>query len=193
MKTTLLKIAAAAAGITLVLCLVAGYVVWHTNRPKSEQPWNDKALIVVGPPGFGTYSDTDYHFYLAYPVRNTTARDWSVASSDQLIVLSQQGDETLASVIPIEHVEVRTPIFIPANQTGMVILHFKKDVWPKQAAGEADAVYHERLRDFLNTDYLSLKGFVVFDDGNRMRIDLPSWARKKPDNAREIKADKLNP
>jgi hypothetical protein len=193
MKGIFLKISAAAAGVTLALCIAAATVVWYTSRPKPPKPWDTNALVVVGPPGFGSYPDTDYHFYLTYSVRNTTLRDWSLESSSNLRLVSQLGDGSLSNPISNENVRVRTPTFIPANQTGTITLHFMAGEYPKQLNTESSEAFHERLRKQLNEAYPSMKGFVLFDDANRIQVDLTTWARKKPENAGEISSDRRNP
>jgi len=185
---TPLKIAAAAAGITLVLCVAAASALRYAARPTTK-PWDDKALIVVGPPGFGSYSDTEYRFYLTYSVQNTSGTDWAATSPNNLRLVSILSDGSSNPILK-KQIEIRTPTFIPSKQLGTITLQFMSGDVPKQSVTELEGMFHERLRRFLNENYATLKGFVLFDDTSRIQINLPTWSRTKPENAGEVSSEK---
>jgi len=181
LKATLLKVAAAAAGVILTLCLIGASVLWYVSRPKPPRPWNDKALIVKEPPGFGPSSE-DKTVYFSYSVQNDTAADYAVENVQQLRILAITLDDSLSSPIDEEHLVLRTPIFIPSHQKGTITVRLKVLDAPEQNKSESDDAYHERLRQYLNDHIAGVRGFVLFDETNRYRINLPAWSSKKPEN-----------
>jgi hypothetical protein len=179
MKMMLLKIAAASAGITLAVCLFAATGLWYVNRPKPSKPWNEKALVINGPPGFGT-SEKEFPFYLSYSVKNTTDKDYSVESAEQIRMMAELNDGSLSNPLETRTALLRTPVFIPANQLGTITIRLKIKI-PEQKQNETDDDYHERIRKFVNETLPNLRGFALFDNTNRYRINLPEWMRIKPD------------
>ena len=107
-KRLALVSAAFGAGFAICACVIAGSAYWYASRPKPPKPWNDKALVVVGPPGFGSYSDADY-LYLTYSVRNDTKADWSIESSSNLLLVSRLSDGSLSNPVAERDIVVRTP------------------------------------------------------------------------------------
>lgn len=97
MKATLLKIAAAAAGIIFALCIVAGAVLWYASRPKPPKPWNGIAFT--------------------FDVENTTPLDLTLP---QHIIVMQESKSSHAlhgSFLKLDH-----DYFIPAHHTMTVSL-----------------------------------------------------------------------
>jgi hypothetical protein len=180
MKMALLKIAAAAAGITLALCLAAASAFWYVSRPKPPKPWNEKALLATEPPSFGPDTSEGYKFYFTYTAKNDTDTDYSINEPSELRIEARLGDGSLTNPLNADHIHVRTPVFIPARQLGSVTLRFKMLEPPAQQQSENDDAYHERLRLFLNDKFDNVKEFVLFDQARRYQITLPRWAATKP-------------
>jgi hypothetical protein len=192
LKATLIKIAAAAAGITLAFCIAGGSVLWHLSRPKPTKPWNEKALVVVDTPEFDLYDEKDPTIALDYIVSNTTISDYSI-ETPRLKIVAVLANGTLSDPLGEERVIVRTPIFIPANRIGMIVLHLKGVHAPERNQSESDKGYHERLRQVMNDRLSNVHGFVLFDDVNRYQINFPGWATTKPERSRESKIEQQNP
>jgi hypothetical protein len=180
MKMILFKVAAAAAGITLALCLAAACAFWYVSRPKPPKPWNEKALVATEPPTFGPSTSEGYKFYFAYTAKNNTDDDYSINEPGELRIEARLSDGSLSNPLDANHIFVRTPVFIPAHQLGSVTLRFKLLELPAQQRGETDEAYHERLRLLLNDQLSSVKQFVLFDEAHRYQITLPPWTATKP-------------
>jgi hypothetical protein len=182
LKIVLLKIAAAAAGITLALCIAAGAVLWYVSKPKPQKPWNEKALVSTDAPGFDSYGEKDNQaISLAYIVKNTTNSDYSIDAGHQIKIVVVLRDGALSLPMDEDHVVVRTPLFIPANHLGTIVLHLKKLIALQQNQSESNEAYHERLRLLMNEHLSGIRGFVIFDESKRYQIDLPRWLETKPE------------
>lgn len=179
-KNTLLKIAAAVAGITLALCIAAASVFWYATRPKPQKPWDDKAIVpTANTAGFGPTDNKDYELVFTYQLKNSTLMDYSVDDSKSLKIVGLAENNVLTQPIPSDAVVLSTPIFIPSQQTSAVGLRIKLPI-PSKMASESDDAYHERLRSYLNDKISFNRGFAVFDEINHYRIDLPTWSRTTP-------------
>jgi hypothetical protein len=177
-KTTLLKIAAAAAGITFALCIVAGCIFWYATRPNPKQPpkpWNTAALTVSESPALLSYG-SERHIFLRYNVRNHTDNDYSIDKTQRLRVMGKYPDGSLTNPLEDAFVATELPVFIPAQHTGMITLEIKEAVTRGTKLSDDD--YHEQLRARLN-EY-PFDGFAVFDEENRYKIDLPKWRSVRP-------------
>jgi hypothetical protein len=180
-KNTLLKIAAAAAGITFALCIVVGCLFWYSTRPKPEEPpkpWNTAALTVTAPPSIDSYGNEN-HTFLRYDVRNHTNNDYSIDKTEHLRVMGKYPNGSLTSPIEDSVVALALPVFIPAQHSGVITLELKDPV-PRKA-NVSDAEYHEQLRAHLNE--FVFDGFAIFDEDNRCQIDMPKWLTVKPEPA----------
>jgi hypothetical protein len=180
-KTTLLKIAAAAAGITLAVCIVAACALWYASRPKPPKPWNARALTVSGSPTFSVYG-VELHVHLRYDVQNRTDSDYSIDKKQRVRVMGRYANGSLTTPLEGDYVNIEFPVFIPARQTGMITLDIKGLVAVAKEATQSDEEYHEQLRALLNNKTGHLDGFTVFDEDNRYQIDLPKWVTTKPED-----------
>ena len=180
MKTVLLKIAAAAAGITLALCIAIGSLWWYESRPKPPKPWNVSALVASDTPGFGVNSGKEPSISLHYSVRNMTAFDYSIERPESLRVTVLAEDDTLSQPLEGNFIVVNGPIFIPAHQTGSISLTLEGIIPVAQTAAQSNDEYHEQVRQLLNEAIKGTKEFEVFDEVNHYQIKLRRWAATKP-------------
>lgn len=185
LKTVLLKIAAAAAGITLALCIAAACVFWYVMRPKPQKPWNAAALTASQPPSFAAYGK-ELHIYLRYDVQNHTSNDYSIGKSNHLRLMGRYPSGSLTTPLEDDDISIEGPVFIPAQHTGMMTLQFKAVIPVAKEAKQSDEDYHEQLRFLLNKTSGSLDGFTVFDEDNRYQINLPRWNTSKPSEATPV-------
>jgi len=118
-------------------------VLWYLSRPKPPKPWNEKALVVMDTPGFDWYSEKDLTIALYYNVNNTTNFDYSI-ETPHLKIVAVLANGALSDPLDEERLIVRTPVFIPANRIGMVVLHLKGVHAPERNQSESDKGYHER-------------------------------------------------
>ena len=94
-------------------------------------------------PGFDWYSEKDLTIALYYNVNNTTNFDYSI-ETPHLKIVAVLANGALSDPLGEERLIVRTPIFIPANRIGMVVLHLKGVHAPERNQSESDKGYHER-------------------------------------------------
>jgi hypothetical protein len=145
--------------------------------------WVDtSALIARTPPGFSVL-DNGKKLRFSYAVENTTERDYQLDSKDEVKVLIKTSDSSLSQPVPDEDEHVGLPIFIPAKQTGTIILDVTISGIPMQVSSETDDEYHERVRAFCEKRLNVVKGFVLFDEVSRYRVDFPRWLSERPKSA----------
>jgi hypothetical protein len=179
LKTVLLKIAAAAAGITLALCIAAACVFWYETKPKPPKPWNTTALTASDPPSFVVYGQK-LHIHFRYSVQNHTGNDYSLDKRNQFRLVGRYADGSLTAPLENEELSIEDTAFVPANQTGMIVLEVKAVLPLAQGTNQSDDAYHEQNRALLNTAMGGLEGFAIFDEENRYQINLPKWRADKP-------------
>jgi hypothetical protein len=172
MKILFVKIAAAAAGVTLALCVAAATLFWYTTRPKPPKSWDTKALTTMEPPSFVPTSER--HVLLHCEVKNQTSNDYSVGENNQLRLIGRIENGRLTRPLDnAEYFAIATPVFIPAQQTGTLSVEVKTVTLVPKEAKQSDDDYHEQIRDVLNQGMSGLEGFTIFDEQNRYQIDLP--------------------
>jgi hypothetical protein len=143
-------------------------------------------------PEFDWYGEKDPTIALYYNVNNTTGSDYSI-ETPRLKIVAVFANGALSDPLGEERLVARTPIFIPANRIGMVVLHLKGVHVPERNQSESDKGYHERLRQVLNERLSNVHGFILFDDVNRYQIDFPGWETTRPERSGESKPDQKNP
>jgi len=149
--------------------------IWLASRPTPPTPWNDSALVAKGYPGFRALADT---IELSYAIRNTTREDYSVEDVSRLRLFMRTVDDS--ALVLLERESVRTPLFIPAGESGLVDLWVRFAKTPRQALTESDSAFHEAVRMMLNEHGSNVQGFVLYDDETRYRIVLPRWRAHAP-------------
>lgn len=165
-------------GIGLIGVVAVGSLIWFKTRPTPPKPWNTTALIARTAPEFSVH-DNGKKLRFRYAVQNTTERDYQLDSKYEVKVLVKTSD-SLSQPLPDEAGQVGLPIFIPAKQTGTIILDLNIPGIPIQASNETDDEYHERVRAFCEKNLSGVKEFVLFDELNRYRVDFPRWLSERP-------------
>jgi hypothetical protein len=163
-------------GLGVAVGLAGTFAVWAwlASKPKPRGKWNEFALVAKGTPGFIATSDT---IEFEFAVRNKTREDYSVEDSHRLRTFFRTQDDS--ALMPLSEDErVSTPLFIPAGETGSILLSISLADVPRQVAGVTDSAFHEELRSFLNRHASNVRGFVVYDDERRYKIPLPRWSAK---------------
>lgn len=178
-KRFALKWLAVGLGIGLIAVMAVGSLIWYSSRPK---PWNANALIVRNPPGFSVADGT---LQFGYRVKNTTESDYRVEpnyieSNNQVKILIKTSDGSLSHPFSDKALHIEGQIFIPAKQTGTVVLQLTMPGIPTKDNNETDDEYHERVRAFCENHLNGVKGFALFDETNRYRVDFPRWLSERP-------------
>jgi hypothetical protein len=181
-------------GFAFALAIIAGAAVWYHNRPESPKPWNTTALKAkFDTMGIWTGHQTDDYSYpvaFYYNVQNNTDRNFKIDNS----TLTKMAVLPNGNVLSKEFgnyqdgdVTVEGPPFIPAGGTARIVLrvsYYYPDDFTK--ADQADvkkviATFNHRLTE--------LNGFVLFDEVDHYRIDLPEGWKQMPG----VKADTAVP
>jgi hypothetical protein len=180
-KRFALKWLAVGVGFGLIVIVALGSVIWYRSRPKPPKPWNTNALIVKSPPGFSVHDDGK-KLEFSYAVENTTDNDYQVEANYQVKLLIKTSDGSFSRPLPDEVEHINLPIFVPAKQTGAIVLELTVSGIPPKRSSDTDDEYHERVRAFCEQHLKGVKGFSLFDETNRYRVDFPRWLPERPKN-----------
>jgi hypothetical protein len=160
----------------LVVLALAAVVFYARSNGAGPKPWNSSAITA-------TYVGTQLRqldsgsaaLYLAYEVQNHTDSDYRLADGPQALVMTRlRADGSLSSQ---QQVRLSYPTFLPARQRARVALEILSPFgWP----AENDAVFQDKLRDFVNQRLADAQSFVLFDQADRFQIEFPSgWQELK--------------
>jgi len=180
-KRLALKWLAFGIGVALGAAAIIGSLVWYTSRPTPPKPWDTRALVAGHPPGFSV-TDDGKRIRFSYPVENRTEEDYKVELAGEVKILVKTEDGGFSQPLPDEAKHLEVPIFIPAKQTGTIVVFLSVSGIPTKEPNEADKEYHERIRTFCNDRLKGVYGLALFDETNRYRIDLPRWLPERPKN-----------
>ena len=169
-------------GTAVGLTILVGGFLWYESRPKAPKPWNTTAIFSFDDaPSFDASRDgKEIHF--TYTLQNATNADYEIGSETEIRITFKNADSSLTEPLPKEVATLRRPVFIPAKQKAMSRLSIVFENVPQKKATETDEQYHERLRAFCK-EKMGDAGFVLFDENNRYRINLPpieTEKRQKP-------------
>jgi hypothetical protein len=155
---------------------LAAVIFYGRSNGAGPKPWNSSAITA-------TYVGTQLRqfdsgsaaLYLAYEVQNHTDSDYRLADGPQALVMTRlRADGSLSSQ---QQVRLSYPTFLPARQRARVALEILSPFgWP----AENDAVFQDKLRDFVNQRLADAQSFVLFDQADRFQIEFPSgWQELK--------------
>jgi hypothetical protein len=173
MKSIVLKAVSAGVAFAVTLCTIAGVFLWYRSIAKHTKSWDDKSLAVTEPPKFGALSDDTV--FLSYTLENKTPEDYIVNNADQYKVFVIRPNEALSIPFDEKTIAVKTPVFIPSHQKGMILIDLKTLKVPTQGNEESTGAYQERIRRLLNDKWGQFHGLALYDSTNRYQINLPKW------------------
>lgn len=165
-------------GFAFALAVLAGAALWYHNRPERPKPWNNTALKATFDTmeiWAGHWKDTlSYSVGFYYNVHNNTDRNFEVSNSaltkmavlsDGNVLSKEFGNYEDGDVI------VEGPAFIPPGGTARIALYVGY-YYPSDFT-KADQADREKLIATFNNRLKELNGFVLFDEQNHYRVDLP--------------------
>ena len=171
-KNLLIAGGSAGAGLLLLLGLTVGGTVINRARNGAAKPWDDKVFKA-------TYAGSQLKetgrgsatLILSYDLENLTDKDYHLAQGPGLVIARELVSG--GGLSQEEPIQLSYPAFLPARQSVRIAIEVTRPfAWPQ----EDDPAYVTRLRDFVKERLANTKEFVVFDEGNRCRIDLPgAW------------------
>jgi len=159
--------------------------MWYENRPERPKPWNTSALKAQWDTmEFTTGGSKDVEGYpvvFYYNVRNNTDRNYSLNGSTLAVMAVLTDGNALSKEFghyQLGDATVDGPAFIPPSGTARIAVHvsyFYPDEFTQADKKNVDKIianFSYRLKE--------LSGFVVFDEQNHYRIDLPEGWKNNP-------------
>jgi hypothetical protein len=185
-KRILLKSMGFGAGFAIVVCVAVGTWIWYDSKPKPPKPWNSSALKATDPPYFSSFavagkngSPEKSSIKFTYSILNNTDTDYEMNKGDELKLLLKLGD-TVSQPAPFLTLDF--PIFIPSKQKGTLTVSIATNSVPDKAKDDTDEQYHEHLRTYIEKELPRdrVSGFVIYDESNKYKVDLPRNLPSKP-------------
>jgi hypothetical protein len=172
-------------GIAVALAIILGVFIWYDNRPERPKPWNAGALKAQWDTmEFTTGRSKDVEGYpvdFYYNLRNNTDRNYPFNGSTLTLMAVLTDGNALSKEFghyQLGDATVDGPAFIPPSGTARIAVHVSyryPDGFTQADKRDADKIVgnlDRRLRE--------LSGFVVFDEQNHYRIDLPEGWKNDP-------------
>jgi hypothetical protein len=172
-------------GFALAAAAIVGAVIWYSYRPKPVPPWNPHALTAK----FDTFeftigaSDetTSYPVAFYYNVENNTNQTYQFTPADLTALAILTHGNAISK--DFGHYQsgaatVDGPPFIPPGGTARIGIKVSY-LFPDEFTN-ADKQDAKKIIETLGHRTDELNGFVIFDEQNHYRIDLPrGWQDTK--------------
>ena len=179
-------------GFALALALLAGAAVWYHNRPERPKPWNNTVLkATFDTMGFTTGGSSPKDAYpveFYYNVQNNTDKNYPINGSTFTPMAVLTRGNVLSKEFgnyQIGDATVDGPPFIPPGGTARITLRISYQ-YPNEFT-QADKDDAKKIIKAFNHRLKELNGFVIFDEQNHYRVDLPegwkNWDGVKPDSS----------
>ena len=172
-------------GIAVALAIISGVLIWYHNRPERPKPWNTGALKAQFDTmefTVGSSKDVEgYPTFFYYNLRNDTDKTYPFNGSTLTVMAVLTDGNALSK--EFGHYQLGTgtvdgPAFIPPNGTARISVHVSYR-FPDEFT-QADKADAKKIVTTLNNRLKELSGFVVFDEQNHYRIDLPEGWKNNP-------------
>jgi hypothetical protein len=165
----------ATVGLTSVASCTGGAIVgaWWQARSKSDH-WDTKILKATFRAAYLEGDPGHQSPIFSFQIENTSNRDYAIQSaSDIQLYVRDKGalDSWLGSGLTID-----TPLFIPAKDKALAVVHFKvveKDV---PLAGASTEEQQRYLRDKAHV-WNQYDSITMIDKVNRLQVELPIGTR----------------
>jgi hypothetical protein len=162
--------------IAVTIAIILGLLIWYnTERPK---PWNNVAFQAQWDTmEFKTGSskvDEGYPVEFHYNLRNNTDKNYPFNSSTMTVMAVLKPSNALSEEFghyQLGEATVDGPKFIPPKGTARIVVHVSY-YYPSEFTN-ADKNDVQKIIANFNRRLNELNGFVLFDEQNHYRIDLP--------------------
>jgi hypothetical protein len=166
------------AGFFLVLLLILGGAAFNSSPVKPAGSWNQNAIkaTYVGSQ-LRQIDKTLAGLFLSYDFENNTDRDYRLTDAPGVVIMSRlKSDHSLSQE---ELIRLSYPAFLPANQRVRIAIVISYPfVWP----APGDPALENKLKDFVKQRLAKVEEFVLFEEGSRCQIQLPSaWQELERD------------
>jgi hypothetical protein len=159
------------AGLVLLIVVVGASALKHA-RSDASKPWKkDEIEATYIGCQIKEIDKTHTSLTLTYDLMNNSDTDYRLADGPDVIILSKL--ESNGSLSQEEPMRLSYPVFVPAGQHArMAIETTRSFAWPS----ESDPKYIDKLRDFVRQRLKDASEFVVFDEAEHRRLELPgAW------------------
>jgi hypothetical protein len=170
MKATLLKIAAAAGGVTLALCIAVVCAVWYASGPKPPKPWNTTALRIGNTEAVpldkmdANLKEVGSGIMFTFDAANTTEIDLTLPQDSTVMQETKSSHALHDSLLKLDR-----DYFIPARHTVTISL------------GRSDlCAAHFDPRGCFHAYFENDQEIVLFDNPNRFEVHIPMPALTVP-------------
>ena len=166
------------AGFFLVLILIFGWAAFNSSPVKPAGSWNQNAIkaTYVGSQ-LRQIDKTLAGLFLSYDFENNTDLDYRLTDAPGVVIMSRlKSDHSLSQE---ELIRLSYPAFLPANQRVRIAIVISYPfVWP----APGDPALENKLKDFVKQRLAMVEEFVLFDEVNHCRVELPSaWQELERD------------
>jgi hypothetical protein len=191
-KRLFVKAAGFGAGLALMLSVVAGGLLWYSNRPKPPKPWDNRAIVAEY--DYITTEGDKNNIDVLYTLQNNTSYDYQVSSAVEVQLAGKLERENSLAIEKSEEglVNADFPLFVPAHgrsRFGIHIAYPYSEKFDSQAPDDVRYDFGTRLAKFAASEFSNLDGFVLLDQSRRYRIELPSGWRVRAKEPLRIKRE----
>jgi hypothetical protein len=163
----------------LALSVIVGGIVWYSSRPK---PWKTDAIKAR----FASFEYTSQLDNLPidfeYDLENKTDATYMVGEGSGLVVMARLAEGNVLSKdfghYQASDASVSGPSFIPAKCVGRitvrVVYNYRSDLTKTDRSDES------KVAAYVGHRVKEMSGFVLFDQSNHYRIDLPGGWQNIP-------------
>jgi hypothetical protein len=166
-------------GLAITLGLITGGAIWYDGRPTPPKPWNSKALTAAYDTTDFTINSTKgadcYPVRFYYKVQNNTNANYAINASSFTPMAVLAGGNVLSKQFGLYQkgdAIVDGPAFIPPGGTARItieISYFYPSEFTDADKNDAKKIVSMSLGRRMD----ELNGFVLFDELNHYRVDLP--------------------
>jgi len=173
------------AGFACALAIIAGTALWYHNRPERPKPWNTTALKATYNGMEFTIASTkdpdSFSVQFYYNIKNNIDRNYAINGSALALMAVLTDGNALSKEFGNYQsggATVDGPAFIPPGGTARIIV--RVSYFYPDGLTETDKNDAAKVVPSLDRRLKELSGFVVFDEQNHYRIDLPEgWKQMK--------------
>lgn len=169
---------AGAALLALSLLTGSGSLLKRSNRAEPAA-WK-QGTISAGYIGsqLKQIDKTRSSLIISYDLENNTDSDYRLNDGPDVVILSRlKSDGSYSQEQPIR---LSYPVFLPAQQHARLAIEITQPfTWP----AEKDSAYLDKIRDFVKQRLENVGEFVLFDETNHWRLELPSGWKELRDTS----------
>lgn len=178
-KRILLRSFGLGLGLALALCIAVAVWSWYRTRP---QPWNTAAIKAKYATLDEQTNADSLILNFGYDLENATRSSYVIDKANWVLFARLSDTNALSKSFGMYQsgeATIEAPAFIPAKATVRIDIHVPYSYAGFEAPNDKNDT--KKFFSYLGQRVTALSGFVIFDQANHYRIDLPSgWQNMKP-------------